>query len=203
MNFSGCETILESFVIEYEEVFVATYDSEDLKLIKSERIPEHAGGQDMRAFEKFIFVGFAGELATRYGITGWNIGDSREAALKCFHSWLEDKGGVGDREDKKIMEQVKAFFELHVCSRFYDLDGSKDQKINNMAGYKREFEDEIVYYVTISVFQKEICRGFSRNHVIDVLKKNKIFESEKNCTQQKWTPHGNKRVYIFNGKLLL
>jgi hypothetical protein len=55
-------------------------------------------------------VGFAGELATKYGITGWNTGDAYEAALRCFHSRLENKGGVGDPEDKKIMEHVKSFF---------------------------------------------------------------------------------------------
>jgi hypothetical protein len=97
---------------------------------------------------------------------------------------------------------VKAFFEAHVCSRFYDLDGFKDQKIINLAGYKRELEHDVIYYVTTSVLQNEICRGFTREHVIEVLKKHKIIDNETSCGQQKWTPHGNKRLYIFHASKL-
>ena len=49
---------------------------EDAQLMKSEHLPQNAKGQDMRVFERFMFIGFAGELATKYGITGWNIGDA-------------------------------------------------------------------------------------------------------------------------------
>jgi uncharacterized protein (DUF927 family) len=172
--------------------------------MKSEHLPEHAKGQDIRVFEKFIFVGFAGELATRYGITNWNIGDAYEASLRCFNSWLEDKGGVGDQEDKKILEQVKSFFELHACSRFYDLGGFKGQKINNMAGYKETYHDETTFYVSPSVFKNEICKGFNRKSVIDLLIKNCLLLLNINgeYRQQKWTHDGNKKVYAVSGKIL-
>ena len=94
------------------------------------------------------------------------------------------------------MEQVLAFFETHVSSRFFDLDSFPDQRITNLAGYKRKTGDDLVYYVTTSVFKNEICKGFNRNYAIETLLKNQILQG---C-QQKWTPHGNKRMYVFIGK---
>jgi putative DNA primase/helicase len=177
---------------------------EDAQLMKSEHLPQNAKGQDMRVFERFMFVGFAGELATKYGVTGWNIGDAYEAALKCFHSWLEDKGGAGNQEDKKIMEHVRSFFELHGCSRFYDLNGLKGQKVTNMAGYKETYHDETTFYVSPSVFKSEVCKGFNRKSVINLLIKNGLLllNNSGEYRQQKWTHDGNKKVYVVSGKIL-
>ena len=170
--------------------------NDELKRLKIGYLPENPTSQDNRVFERFIFVGFAGELATRYGLTGWLPGEAYQSALTCFQSWLKEKGGVGDLEEKRLMEQVLAFFETHVSSRFFDLDSFPDQRITNLAGYKRKTGDDLVYYVTTSVFKNEICKGFNRNYAIETLLKNQILQG---C-QQKWTPHGNKRMYVFIGK---
>jgi putative DNA primase/helicase len=50
------------------------------------KLPNAASEQDKRVFERFMFVGFAGELAAKYDITGWAEGISYNAALKCFNS---------------------------------------------------------------------------------------------------------------------
>jgi putative DNA primase/helicase len=191
-------------VIEKMESIRYQYEGEYRKL-KSEHLPDKSEGQDLRAFERFMFVGFAGELATEYGITGWKPGASYDAALKCFNAWLEEKGGVGDDENKQILEQAKAFFELHGCSRFYDLDGMKDQKVINMAGYKTSYQDAVTFYVSPSSFQNEICRGFSRKTVIDLLIKHRFLQQDHkgDYRQQKYTPHGNKKVYVVSGRILL
>ena len=83
-----------------------------------------------------------------------------------------------------------------MSSRFFNLDGFGDQRINNLAGYKRKVENDLVYYVTPSVFKHEICKGFNRNYAVEILQKNNLLQGQ----QQKWTPHGNKRVYVFQGK---
>jgi putative DNA primase/helicase len=173
--------------------------------MKTEHLPEQSEGQDLRAFERFVFVGFAGELAIKYGVVNWKTGDSYAAALKCFNAWLDEKEGVGDDEDKQILCHVKAFFELHAHSRFYDLDGFKDQRIINMAGYKSVYKDAVIFYVSPSVFQDEICKGFTRKAVIDLLIKNKFLQQNSNgdYRQQKWTPYGNKKVYVISGRILL
>lgn len=168
----------------------------ELKRIKTGYSPENSTSQDNRVFERFIFVGFAGELASQYGLTGWLPGEAYKAALTCFNAWLKDKGGVGDLEEKRLMEQARAFFEAHVSSRFFDLDGYTDQRIINLAGYKRQIDNKLIYYVTTAVFKNEICKGFNRNYALEILQKNNVLQG---C-QQKWTPHGNKRVYVFLGK---
>lgn len=168
----------------------------ELQKLKTGYAPENATSQDNRVFERFMFVGFAGELATKYGITGWLPGESYKAALTCFQSWLQAKGGVGDLEEKRLIEQTLSFFDLHVSSRFFDLDGFCDQRIVNLAGYKRKIENDLIYYVTTAAFKNEICKGFNRNYAVEILQKNNLLQGQ----QQKWTPHGNKRVYVFQGK---
>ena len=69
---------------------------------------------------RFALVAAAGELATQFGLTGWQRGESFQAAQKCFHSWQETFGSDGNREDRSIMAQVRAFFESHGSSRFED-----------------------------------------------------------------------------------
>ncbi|MDR0942236.1 MAG: hypothetical protein LBM19_01295 [Holosporales bacterium] len=62
------------------------------------------------------------------------------------------KEGVGDDENKQILDQTKAFFELHAHSRFYDLEDVSDQKIKNMAGYKAVYRDAAMFLrVAVSV----------------------------------------------------
>lgn len=159
----------------------------------------------MRAFEKFMFVGFAGELAIKFGVVCWEQNTAYQAAVACFNSWLEDKEGVGDDENRQILEHVKSFFELHAHSRFFDLDGFSDQKISNMAGYKSVYKDAVTFFVSPSVFQNEICKGVNRKSVIALLiEKGFLMKSSSgDCYQQKWTPYGNKKVYVISGKILL
>jgi hypothetical protein len=63
-------------------------------------------------------VGAAGELATQFNLTGWQKGESYAAAKKCFKVWLLAFGDKGNREDRAIKAEVRAFFELHGASRF-------------------------------------------------------------------------------------
>ena len=129
-------------VLEHRDLIKNCYKDE-FKRLKLQYLPDKAEGQDIRAFEHFMFVGFAGELAIKYGVICWQPGTAYQAAVACFNSWLEDKEGVGDDEDRQILAQAKAFFELHAHSRYGD--------------YR----------------------------------------------QQKWTPDGNKKVYVISGNILL
>jgi putative DNA primase/helicase len=194
-----------------------SYKEEFLRL-KSLYLPKNAEGQDMRAFERFMLVGFAGELAIKYGVVCWRPETSYNSAVACFNSWLEDKDGVGDDENRQIIDQVKSFFELHGHSRFYNLnkkaynpynpyksDEYIDQKILNMAGYKQTDENGTTFFVSPSVFQKEICKNFNRKTVISLLIEQGFLLKDHNgdYRQQKWTPDGNKKVYVISGSILL
>src|SRR5690606_24702221 len=77
-----------------------------------------AGGQVVRAAGKFALVGLAGELATHWGVTGWEKGEARAAAVECFKSWLTVRGGEGNLEDKQMLDHVRHQLAKYGESRF-------------------------------------------------------------------------------------
>jgi uncharacterized protein (DUF927 family) len=95
-----------------------------------EVVPAGASGQVMRVARRFALVAVAGELATRYGLTGWREGESDTAAKKCFAAWLDEFGGAaGNREERVIFSQVKAYLETHASSRFESMNANEGQNI--------------------------------------------------------------------------
>ena len=62
-------------------------------------------GQALRALKKFATLALAGELATKYGITGWQGGVAIEAAQEMFGLWL-------DRRDTASKTEIDACCEL-------------------------------------------------------------------------------------------
>jgi putative DNA primase/helicase len=135
-------------------------------------LPPNASEQDSRAFQMFAFACFAGELATKYGITGWDSRDSYRATMACFTSWLEKKGGAGNHEEKAMLEQVRLFLSLHGQSRFQRLINGEivdEQKIINRAGYVERCGDREVFHIFPDVFRKQICKGLDYRSVEDVL----------------------------------
>ncbi|WP_288843446.1 DUF927 domain-containing protein [uncultured Deefgea sp.] len=85
---------------------------------KREAVPVGASGQASHVAQYFALCGFAGELATSYGLTGWETGSAWTAAKWMYADWLRGRGGAGDGEDMQIIKQVQHFFEQHGMSRF-------------------------------------------------------------------------------------
>jgi putative DNA primase/helicase len=56
-----------------------------------------AAGQIERAAKRFGLIAAAGELATEFGITGWQAGVATAAAMMAFKRWTEVRGGDGKR----------------------------------------------------------------------------------------------------------
>lgn len=135
-----------------------------------EAVPAGASGQVERVARRFALVAVAGELATRYKLTGWPEGEATQAARACFAAWLEAFGGNGNREERVILAQVRAFFETHGASRFEDIKALNDQRIPNRAGYYRNGEDgEREFLVLPEAFRREACQGFDEKTVKRVL----------------------------------
>jgi putative DNA primase/helicase len=155
----------------------------------SSTLADDVSGQVCRAAEKFALVGFAGELASSAGITGWPRGMASEAARVCFDAWVSARGGVGNLEDQQILSHIKLFFEMYGESRFtrWDRDNSTVDDHNvrtiNRCGFRKVMEDTnalndanctetngsacsvITYYVTSEAFKSEICKGFNLKRV--------------------------------------
>lgn len=182
----------------------------------AEEVKAGADGQVERVGRKFGLVAVAGELATEYGLTGWQKGDATEAARKCFAAWLEGFGGVGRREDRALFAQVRAFFEAHGASRFEPLEGcnvaveTKDgdmpvpdhkRPVHNRVGFVRTGDDGRPEFLVLpEAFRTEVCKGFdaAAKTLVDAgwIERG----SGDHITQQVRTPLGKIGLYVFTAK---
>jgi uncharacterized protein (DUF927 family) len=86
------------------------------------RVPATASGQVFRVAAKFGLIGAAGELASTWGITGWEEGVALAACVRCFNDWLAQRGIMGNADEDRALRQVRHFFERHGESRFHGWD---------------------------------------------------------------------------------
>lgn len=168
-----------------------------LQELRNLHLSPQASEQDQRAFRMFALIIFAGELATKFEITGWLLPFVNLYIVSCFKDWLSHKGGFGNQEEKVMLEKVKSFFELHSQSRFQKLSVD-EEKIPNMAGYKGSDRNGTLFYVFPTVFKKEICSGYDYRAVIKLLiAKNILLVDDKGHNSFQKKCYGrNTRVYI-------
>ncbi|MHB8915018.1 MAG: DUF927 domain-containing protein [Thiobacillus sp.] len=144
--------------------------ADGIKTFLTEALPAGATGQVERVARRFALVAVAGELATAYKLTGWQKGEATQAAHACCATWLEGFGGNGNHEERVILAQVRAFFEMHGASRFEDIKALNDQRILNRAGYYRTgVVGEREFLVLPEVFRREVCKDFDVKTVKKVL----------------------------------
>lgn len=164
-----------------------------------------APGQVIRVARRFGLVAAAGELATGCGLTGWKGGEAFEAVGRCFASWLEGFGGDSSREDRALLAQVRAFFEMHGASRFEDMAATVEQRIPNRAGFWRDGEDGARQFLVLpEVFKREVCQGFDAKAAAQVLVKAGVILAGKDGKASRSTRLPGipaARVYAFTGKV--
>lgn len=103
-------------------------------------IPHQASGQVARVAARFALVGIAGAMATEAGLTGWEEGESEDAAKACFDAWLATRGGIGSGEQMSMIRQVRRFLEANGESRFtWWHRATDDHSVKTMqrAGFRR------------------------------------------------------------------
>lgn len=122
-----------------------------------------------RAAKALVLIGLAGELATKYGLTGWRKGEAFDAVEIALKGWRTFQGGV-QTEHEQILVSVRAFIERHGDSRFSDKDGDPKQThtVYNRAGYWRDHPDGRIYLLTSEAL-KEALRGFDLLRGLDAL----------------------------------
>jgi uncharacterized protein (DUF927 family) len=130
---------------------------------------EQATGQITRVARRFALVATAGELATQFGLTGWQRGESFQAVKKCFESWQETFGTEGNREDRAILSQVRAFFETYGTSRFDNIKSPNNEHIHNRAGFYEVVDGYRLFMVFPEAYKNELCKGFEQRMVTRVL----------------------------------
>jgi len=163
-------------------------------------------GQADRALDRFTIAAYAGELATQFGLTGWDDGEAVWAAGVCFEAWVITRGGADNQEEKKLLQQVRDFIETHGESRFTDITQSNnnDSKTINRAGFRELKEGEWIYYV-LAVGFKEMHKGFTNVMAIKSLVEAGWLQKTRNslgCNiaskMKKSAKHGSHRVYELN-----
>lgn len=107
----------------------------------TQRFGFEAEGQIARAIQRLALIAAAGELAEKWGLTGWPPGAARDAALDVIGLWLEGRGGGGPAEAREAVDRVRAFIVAHGASRF-EASGGKDafgetaRPVMNRAGWR-------------------------------------------------------------------
>ncbi len=172
----------------------------------NQHIPTAAQGQAMRVSRRFALVAAAGEMATAAGITGWQAGDAIKASLRCFNDWLVNFGGIGNQEERAILEHVRAFIEAHGSSRFESMATDNNrERINNRVGYFKDTDQGKQYLIFPLMFKNELCKGFDSKHVEKVLLANKwLLPNERGGGASKQRiPDQDKpvRMYVITAKL--
>jgi putative DNA primase/helicase len=82
-----------------------------------EALGETTSEQEGRAASVLATIAAAGELATRYELTGWGDDQATHAAKAMFEEWKAARG-KGNEEDRQAVEAVRDFIIRHGESSF-------------------------------------------------------------------------------------
>ncbi|HEX5127463.1 MAG TPA: DUF927 domain-containing protein [Rhodocyclaceae bacterium] len=168
-------------IVATDDVELADFVYAVTKRFEEDVLSTDASGQAVRVASRFALVAAAGELATQHGLTGWEKGESLQAAGRLFKEWLASRGGQGNTEDRDRLRQVRLFLETHGDGRFTEWNRATDDhapKTLNRAGYRRitpETEHESAnnkrteYLILPEVFRSEVCKGFDPASVVRLM----------------------------------
>lgn len=163
-------------------------------------LPKDAGGQAHRVARRFGLVAVAGELATRYQLTGWKAGEATAAAQRCFHDWLK-LFGTGNREDKQIIDTVLGFLERN-GARFQNMTFTNPLPVPDQVGFVRPCSDGhgTLEYIIPARQMPRVAEGYNLNQAIAILQEHGLINEPdkegKNAIKVRLPSMGVQRCYI-------
>jgi putative DNA primase/helicase len=161
-----------------------------VKLINGENL----SSQESRAAKRFALVALAGELATEYGVTGWQTGQALQGVYECFEVWREHFGG-GDMEDRQVLQSVKDFIDRFGDTRFTSTESKESTKSTDRAGYWLDNDNGRVYLLNDYAL-KEALNGYGVNRGVEILKKHNWLVCDSNRLKKNHRIHGkSERFY--------
>ena len=131
---------------------------------------EAEAGAQGRVAALFALVALGGELATEYGLTGWQAGTAIDAAKTLFNEWRKHRPS-GSQEAPAMLEAVQTFIDKHGGSRFENRNGDASQNtpiIRDRAGWYEDTEKGLIYHFTKSGL-KEALDGFDFGRGVEAL----------------------------------
>lgn len=203
-----------SKLIEYRDDVAGTARG-FVKKFEATHLTANASGQARRVAHRFALVAAAGELATDWGITGWEAGEALGASGKTFAAWLAHRGGEGHQESRAMLEAVRRFLHQHGEARFSDWDRplAKDDhapRVINKAGVRRFIPDAAAttsedtpgaweHFIYPEVFKAEVCKGYDYKAVVqNLVKLGAMQEPDKDgkfARKVRLPGEGDKRVF--------
>ena len=163
---------------------------------------QDVGGQTVRVARRFALAALAGDLATRYGLTGWPDGEALRAAKTCYSAWLGVYGGAGNREERNLLAQVRAFLEAHGGSRFAPVDdGASVRLIRDRVGFtKNDGAGGPLYMILPEAWRNEVVAGYDPSWAARVLAAHGLLLTQGDrytCTERILALGGEPtRVYV-------
>lgn len=190
--------------IAFLDKVTAQYEKSKKRVIDSmDRFMRHldltdADPQVYRVAHRFAQIAASGELASSFGVTGWEEGEANNAALACFESWINERGGNGSQEAKAALEQVSGKLMSLGLLRF-NTAGQSAARNGPVWGVM----DENFYYVYTNSFRDFLCEGLNVKAVEKALFDAEVLVVSKDrSTIQKKIENQNVRVYKIRKKIL-
>lgn len=179
-----------------------------------QNVPTNCTGEIKRVADRFAVIAAAGELATEWGITGWEFGEATEAAKRCFLDWLSRRGTTDAADVEAGFRQVRAFIAANGPSRFQPVgnhaSGTQDDDgrppVRDRVGFRRwnSENEETEYLIFTDAFKSEVCKGQSSRAILQELaKRGLLVRDAQNLTIKMRLPEGGiARVHCVRGAIL-
>lgn len=149
-------------------------------------MPADSESQVKRAVRRFALLAVAGEYATKWGLTGWEPGESTAGIRKCVQAWINHRGGSENLEERRIYERFRDFIGKGWSGRFIHMSRAddthapgKDQTVG--------FRNDQRFYITPEGW-KEIFRG------MDPARAGQVLLDKKMLQPGKWVRNGKTEV---------
>lgn len=156
-------------------------------------VPDEDKANIARITRRFAVIAAAGELATRFGVTGWPAGEAMRCAGICFQAWFSATNGMPRHHYR---DKLFAFLEAHGSMRFCTA-GDNTADVANCAGFRRPTKDGgTEYFINPNTFRDEIFPGFISRRVCDELAAQGFLNTDKNSDHNTrvWTPPGSGKA---------
>ena len=123
----------------FVEKLIASMDRRDnfknaMSKIMDQAIKGHDLGQDSqvrRVLKRFALAALAGEVATAFGLTGWEKGEAMNGILKVAGNWIEERDVARAKPIAAVLDLTRIYLTEHLdrfvpCGSSGDLDGWRD-----------------------------------------------------------------------------
>lgn len=96
--------------ISHDLNFAINFAEKIMKEFIEKNRPSKASSQVARVLKRLAIIAAGGELATEFGLTGWEKGAAMLGVARCFNDWLIARGGIENYEELHALKHIYTFF---------------------------------------------------------------------------------------------